>query len=95
MEKLYGSFVWDSEKEAENIRKHKIGFAEAAFAFKDPERKIFADQAHSLFERRYYCLGMVNGKVITVRFTYRREKIRIIGAGFWRKGAKYYEEKTL
>ncbi len=25
--------------------------------------------------------------------TYRNEKTRIIGAGFWRKGAKYYEKE--
>jgi uncharacterized protein len=32
--------------------------------------------------------------VLTVRFTYRRGgTIRIIGAGYWRKGKKIYEER--
>lgn len=29
-----------------------------------------------------------------LRFTYRGETIRIIGAGYWRKGKKIYEEKN-
>jgi hypothetical protein len=28
---------------------------------------------------------------MTVRFTYRGNTIRIIGAGYWRKGKKIYE----
>jgi len=34
----------------------------------------------------------VGGNILTVRFVYREGKIRIFGAGFWRKGRKYYEE---
>ncbi|MDD5422490.1 MAG: BrnT family toxin, partial [Candidatus Omnitrophica bacterium] len=33
-----------------------------------------------------------NNKIVTVRFTRRGNKIRIIGAGYWRKGRKYYEK---
>ena len=32
--------------------------------------------------------------VLTVRFTYRDSKIRIIGAGYWRKGKKIYEKEN-
>ena len=42
---------------------------------------------------RYYCFGMVDGGVMTVRFTSRNNIIRIIGAGYWRKGKKYYAKK--
>ena len=38
-------------------------------------------------------MGLVDEKVMTVRFTYRGEKIRIIGAAYWRKGRKLYEEE--
>lgn len=31
---------------------------------------------------------------MTVRFTYREESIRIIGAGYWRKGKKIYEQEN-
>ena len=55
-------------------------------------RKIVIDGKHSRKEPRLFCLGKVAGKIITVRFTYREDKIRIFGAGYWRKGVKYYEE---
>lgn len=31
-------------------------------------------------------------KIVTVRFTQRGDAIRMIGAGYWRKGKKAYEE---
>lgn len=87
------SFVWDSQKERSNIEKHAVDFNLASKAFCDPKRKIYTDSRHSKDEPRYFCIGKVNQKIITVRFTYRNDKIRIIGAGYWRKGRKYYEEK--
>lgn len=89
------SFIWDSEKELANIVKHGIDFITAAKSFKDPKRKIYIDSKHSVDEERLFCVGKVNDKVITVRFTYRGGKIRIIGAGYWRKGKLYYEEKDV
>ena len=84
-------FVWDPQKEAENIRKHGIDFTTASHVFGDPQRKIIVDSKHSAKEERFFCIGKVAGRVITVRFILREQKIRIIGAGYWRKGAKYYE----
>jgi len=31
---------------------------------------------------------------MTVRFTYRHDMIRIIGAGYWRKGKAIYEQEN-
>lgn len=93
MESSQSSFIWDYEKELVNIYKHGVDFVTAAKAFKDPKRKIYIDSKHSKTEERFFCIGKVEGKVITVRFAYRRDKIRIIGAGYWRKGEKYYEKK--
>jgi uncharacterized protein len=45
-------------------------------------------------EKRYFCYGKVNDMIMTVRFTIRSEKIRIIGAGYWREGRIKYEEKN-
>lgn len=87
------SFIWDYGKELENIARHGVDFSTAALAFKDPKRKIYTDSKHSETEERFFCIGKVNGRVITVRFTYRFEKIRIIGAGYWRKGVKYYDKE--
>jgi uncharacterized DUF497 family protein len=89
-----GNFEWDLGKEVINILKHKVDFATAAEAFTDPHRHISIDQRHSVSEIRFFCVGKVNNKVITVRFLYRKNKIRIIGAGYWRKGVKYYDQKN-
>jgi uncharacterized DUF497 family protein len=85
-------FAWDAGKERENVRKHGVDFATAARAFADPLRGIYTDARHSRHEERFFCLGKVGSRVLTVRFTYRAGLIRIIGAGYWRKGAKYYEK---
>jgi len=86
------SFEWDIAKENVNIAKHGVSFSEAQYAFLDKDRVIAEDLTHSQSEKRYYCFGIVQGKVLTVRFTYRNKKIRIIGAGYWRQGKKTYEE---
>ncbi|MCW5773856.1 MAG: BrnT family toxin [Rhodospirillaceae bacterium] len=85
-------FEWDSAKDRANQVKHGVSFAEAQFAFADPRRVIAQDMAHSGSETRYYCFGAAGGGVLTVRFTYRRGVIRIIGAGYWRKGRRFYEK---
>ena len=93
MDKNYGSFIWNAEKEKVNIVKHGVDFPAASRAFLDPKRKIFVNTKHSETEERFFCIGKVDGKVLTVRFVYRGEKIRLFGAGYWRGGKKYYESK--
>jgi uncharacterized DUF497 family protein len=63
-------FEWDSKKEAANITKHGVSFFDAQQAFLDQNRIIAQDLEHSKGEIRYYCFGMVEGMVMTVRFTY-------------------------
>ena len=87
-------FNWDPEKDAENQRKHGVSFNRAQYAFADPQRVIARDASHSQAEDRFYCFGEVDGGVLTVRFTYRASVIRIIGAGYWRKGKAAYEREN-
>lgn len=87
-------FDWDPKKGRENQSKHGVSFAEAQLAFTDPRRVIAADLSHSAGEQRYYCFGEVGGGVLTVRFTYRERVIRIIGAGYWRKGKRIYDREN-
>ena len=61
----------------------------------DPHRVIARDLGHSETEKRFYCFGETGAGVLTVRFTYRRKVIRIIGAGYWRKGKAVYEKKII
>ena len=87
-------FEWDPDKDEQNQEKHRVAFAVAQFAFADPKRVIAEDRSHSSTEKRYYCFGRVGDGVLTVRFTYRDEVIRIYGAGYWRKGKRVYEREN-
>ena len=87
-------FEWDEAKDRLNQRKHGVPFALAQYAFADVRRVVLEDEDHSENERRFYCLGQVGGGVLTVRFTYRDNVIRIFGAGYWRKGKTIYEKQN-
>jgi uncharacterized DUF497 family protein len=91
---LNKSFEWDENKNLVNQRKHKVTFEEAQLAFVGPYRVIAIDLEHSNIEKRYFCFGKINEEIITVRFTYRNKIIRIIGAGYRRKGKRIYEEEN-
>lgn len=86
-------FEWDSKKNQLYIKKHGIDFYDAQQAFIDEKRIIAEDLDHSRGEKRYFCFGKVSGRIMTVRFTWRNNIIRIIGAGYWRKGKKIYDEE--
>ena len=88
------TFEWDEEKDKENQAKHGISFLFSQQAFLDPHRVIAEDISHSTEENRYYCMGNVGEGIMTVRFTYRGNVIRIYGAGYWRKGRKIYEDQN-
>jgi uncharacterized DUF497 family protein len=87
-------FEWDEAKDKENQEKHNVSFSLAQHAFFDPQRVIVEDVEHSASEDRFYCIGRVYDGIMTVRFTYRSDVIRIYGAGYWRKGRKIYEEQN-
>ena len=87
-------FEWDAKKDAENQAKHGVSFEFAQYAFSDPRRVIAQDLEHSKEESRLYCFGRVGEGVLTVRFTYRLDVIRILGAGYWRKGRRVYETQN-
>ncbi|MEA1971155.1 MAG: BrnT family toxin [Thermodesulfobacteriota bacterium] len=87
-------FEWNAKKDKENQVKHGVSFELAQYAFADPNRIIAEDLAHNQEEQRYYCFGKVGDGIVTVRFTYRGSVIRIIGAGYWRKGRKIYENQN-
>ena len=88
------SFEWDEIKNLENQDKHGVSFEDAQYAFLDASRVISQDLEHSQSEARYYCFGKDKDGVgvLTVRFTYRVGCIRIIGAGYWRRGKRLYEK---
>jgi hypothetical protein len=86
-------FEWDSSKDLLNQDKHGVSFDEARKAFEDPDRLIVKDTTHITAEERWFCVGDIGKGIVTVRFTYRGSRIRIFGAGYWRKLRKEYLEK--
>ena len=88
------TFEWDEQKNKDNQNKHGISFELAQYAFADLKRIIAEDLSHSGNEKRFYCIGKVGQEIITVRFTYRKNIIRIFGAGYWRKGKRIYEKNN-
>jgi len=85
-------FEWNETKDALNQKLHGVAFVDAQEAFYDKNRLIVHDEAHSDSEERLFCIGRTPKGILTVRFTVRGNRIRIIGAGNWRKWRKFYEE---
>jgi len=90
----YARFDWDAEKNRQNQLKHGVSFELAQQVFFDPRCVIAADAGHSSSEARLYCIDRVQDGILMVRFTVRRKVVRIIGAGYWRKGKRLYEKKN-
>ncbi len=91
---LQPTFEWDDAKDRINRVGHGVSFILAQMAFFDRHRVIAEDLAHSGSEQRYLCFGKVAGGVMTVRFAYRSGRVRLFGAGYWRKGKRVYEEQS-
>ena len=84
-------FVWDENKNEINKEVHGVSFERAMAVFCDSRARKIYDPAHSTRqEKRFYWIGELDGSILTVRFTRRDEKLRIIGAGFWREGYERY-----
>jgi len=90
------NFEWDEAKNQTNQAKHSVSFEEAQYAFADPQMIILEDERHSIpTEKRYFCVGKVEKGILAVRFTYRDNRIRIFGAGYWRKYRKLYMQQEV
>ena len=87
-------FEADPVNAAQNFKKHKVSFEEAASVFGDPMAYTFADPDHSVSEARWLTFGMSGkGRVLAVIYTERRGKVRLISARVATKHErKIYEE---
>ena len=74
-------FEWQRDKAAENIRKHKVSFTEAATVFGDFLAATMSDPDHSNDELRYISIGVSNlRRVLMVAHAERQGRTRIISA---------------
>jgi uncharacterized DUF497 family protein len=87
-------FEADPIKAAQNLKKHKVSFEEAASVFGDAMTLTFADPDHSVGEARWLMFGLSSkGRVLTVIYTERRGKVRLVSARTATKHErKIYEE---
>jgi len=84
-------FEWDDGKAKKNLKKHSVGFEEAATIFNDPRIATIFDPDHSEDEERFVSLGMsIIQRILSVIHTNRNKRIRLISA---RKATKT-ERKT-
>lgn len=84
------NFEWDDAKAALNFRKHGVTFEQAAYAFLDPFGVEWLDERASYGEERVLLLGMSSGQILSVVYTERHDRIRIISA---RKATRYENDK--
>jgi uncharacterized DUF497 family protein len=73
-------FEWDLAKAQANLRKHKVPFLIACEAFKDDSRLEFPDFSSEYGEDRWILLGRVSQTILSVVFTERGVRIRLISA---------------
>ena len=73
-------FEWDDAKAEANRRKHKISFRAASRVFDDPLVLIVHDVSEDYGEDRFLATGRVDDLLITVAYTERGDRIRIISA---------------
>ena len=77
---LDDEFEWDDAKAAKNLKRHNIRFETACWVYDDDSAIVGDDPASSDDEDRYFITGRVGDHVLTVIYTYRGERTRIISA---------------
>lgn len=88
-------FEWDAVKEAINRQKHGIGFADAAIVFDDPRHLVEDSTKPEHGEWRGKAIGRMGQIVVTVVFTDREGRRRIISARRARKDERTrYDQGT-
>jgi uncharacterized DUF497 family protein len=83
-------FEWNPNKAASNRAKHGITFEEAKGVFHDAFAFEELDDRKDYGEVRYIRVGISGGKLLSVAYTERGEKIRLISA---RKAEKYEQNR--
>lgn len=90
------SFEWDKGNINKNLKEHNVADKEAEEVFSNKFSKIFKDIRHSQKEYRFVAYGTTNaGRKLTVVFTLRGQKIRVISARDQNKKERRAYEKEV
>ncbi|MCP3371167.1 BrnT family toxin [Bradyrhizobium cajani] len=76
------AFEWDETKRASNLEKHGIDFEDATEIFYGD---ILVSRSNRKNEERWIALGEIQGRIIAVAYTWRKNALRIISARRARK----------
>ena len=74
------AFEWDDAKASSNLRKHGVSFAMARAVFRDPFAIERLDDREAYGEERFVIVGTVDARLLTVAYTLRGDRVRIISA---------------
>jgi uncharacterized protein len=83
-------YEWDDKKNQQNQAKHGIDFYDAIRIFMDVDRIEWLDDRKDYQEKRYLTIGIVFDVLLTVVYTLRSGKHRLISA----RRANRYERET-
>ncbi len=87
-------YEWDENKRQKNIEKHKIDFIDVKEMWDYPVCEFFSLQTNHN-EERFLAIGRIKEAYITVVYTWRGGKKRLISARKARKHEKeYYDNGT-
>lgn len=89
------AFEWDKGNIDKNFKKHGVTDKEAEEVFSNEPKFIFEDPKHSQKEERFGLFGDTNlGRKLSIAFTVRRDKVRIITArDMSKKERRAYEQQ--
>jgi uncharacterized DUF497 family protein len=74
------AFEWDDDKAAENFRRHGVTFEQAKKVFEDPFGIELIDDREDYGEERLILIAMAGGELLTVAYTERQHRHRLISA---------------
>jgi uncharacterized DUF497 family protein len=80
----------NDENAASNLTKHGVAFSDAKRLFDDIHALHYSDRSMNYEEERFIGIGIVNGFVLTVVYTERDDRIRLISA----RKATRHEQKA-
>src|SRR5579862_53433 len=73
-------FEWHAGKARSNYGKHGVTFKTAKRVFADPFMVEVLDDSEDYDEERYLVIGMVEGQLLSVVYTPRQDRFRLISA---------------
>ncbi len=81
-------FEWDPAKNEYNEHKHGISFEDAVNVFDDPHRSVEDSTRPEHGEERRKAIGRMGPVIVTVVFTFREGRNRIISARIARRNER-------